>query len=242
MDERIQNRFRWDASGCRPDGGRLRGCRWSPEMDQYRCTHYEALMSVRRDLHDQIGSTLAGMAMQLELAWRLVGMDTRTANVVLLELRSDITELIGRVRRIGAGNDTAHHIEDIDSALHAMIRRLSPAVAPRLKFSLHLDPKLGSVPEEVRSAAFWIVWEAVINVIKHSTGRHCTVSLSIEDNDLWVRVEDDGQVRARPAPGGSGIANMAARAAAQGGWCTTRVLRPKGFGVTAYLPLPHPKD
>lgn len=213
-------------------GGRCPQEAYSP------CLHYQTLLTVRRDLHDQVGSTLAGIAMQLELAWRLVRLDAGGAYVVLTELRSDIVDLIARVRRIGDGRDNALQVKNLESALRYLIRQANRVVAPRLNLVLNFDPRAGSAPEETRSAAFWIVMEAVINVLKHSTARHCTVTVSVRDGQLEVSVEDDGRPGERSASGGSGLANMAARAAEVGGQCSAGPQQPAGFLVTACFPLP----
>lgn len=242
MDERTQRPVRWEKSCRRPEGGWSRGGRWPPEADPYGCSHYQALMMIRRDLHDQIGSALAGMAVQLELALRLVGMEARSAHVVLSELRSDIVELMAKVRHMGDGRDTTQQMGNMEAALRSMILRANRAVAPRLDLSLNFDPRVSSVPEEIRSAAFWIVWEAVTNVLKHSTAQLCTVALSVRDGKLHVCVEDDGRVAVRLSSGGSGLVNMSARAAEQGGWCKAGPREQTGFAVTACFPLPETRD
>lgn len=238
MEERLEQQVAREMPCRRRGGGLPEGRQWPREADSLACSHYQALMTVRRDIHDQVGSALAGMAVQLELAWRMVSMDTRTAHAVLSELRSDVTELIARVRRIGDGRDTSRPPRDMEAALRSMLRQVNLAVAPRLVFSLNVDPDISSVPEEVSSAAFWIVREAVINVLKHSAARHCTVTLSVRDGELQVRVEDDGRVTIRAPSPGSGLINMSARAAEQGGWCTAGPREPHGYAVAACFPLP----
>jgi signal transduction histidine kinase len=237
MDERMEKPVRQGKALCRPEGGWSRGGRWAAEADSSECWHHRTLVTVRRDLHDKIGSALSGIAVQLELAQRLVGTDAENAQAVLSEVRADIVELIAKVRRIGDGFDTTHQMRNIEAALRSMIHRANRAVAPRMKLGLNFDPRVSSVPEETRSAAFWIVWEAVVNVLKHSTARHCTVGLSVRDGELHVHVEDDGRAT-MGSGGGCGLDNMSARAEEQGGWCTAGPRAPMGFAVTACLPLP----
>lgn len=176
--------------------------------------------------------------MQLELARRLVRMDAGGAHVVLSELRSDIVDLIARVRRIGDGRtERRFQVRSLESALRYLVRQANRVVAPRLEFTLDYDPRANWIPEEIRSAAFWIVLEAVINVLKHSAGRRCRVTFTLCDGQLQVRVEDDGHTVDRSSSGGSGLANMAARAAEVGGRCTAGPQQPTGFMVSARFPL-----
>jgi signal transduction histidine kinase len=204
----------------------------------HRCAHYQALMRTRRDLHDQIGSSLAAMAISLELAWQTAGQDCDGTRDVLAELHSDITELIGDVRRIVSDCEAQHGAENFEAALREMIDKMSRPVASRLKFSLYIDPSVRQIREDVSSAAFWIVREALVNVLKHAMAQHCSVSLLVRDGKLYLRVADDGSnPPARPRSGGSGLDNMSGRAAERGGWCTAGPALPNGFAVVACFPL-----
>lgn len=192
--------------------------------------------AVRRELHDVVGATLAGMATQLELASRLAG-DRQDVQGILDELRTEATELIAHVRRLAHGDADTFVVENPEKALRTMIARMNRAVAPRLAFTLDLSPAFGVVPVPVRSDAFWITREAVVNVLKHSTARHCLVSVALHDGALAIRVEDDGTARRPAAPAGIGLITMAARAARHGGWCRAARQEPRGFAVAARLPL-----
>lgn len=234
MNERFRQQVEWDVAW-RQAGRCGRRC----DPDQRGCSHYLALLAVRRDLHDQIGSTLAGIAMQLELACRLADIDASRVRDVLWEMRADVTELVTSVRRIGDGHGSDHRVVDMEAALRSIVDRLNRAAAPRHEISLEFDPAVSSVCEETGSAAFWIVREAVMNMLKHSLAQHCRVSLRVHDDELLVRVEDDGCPSLRPPTAGpnSGLANMSARAAELGGWCTAGPLEPSGFAVVACLPV-----
>jgi len=119
-----------------------------------------------------------------------------------------------------------------------MIGRMNRMVSERLEISLHIDPEVSSVQGDVGNAAFWITREALINVLKHSAARHCSVSLLVAEDELHVRVEDDGvRMPAKPRSGGSGLINMSERAAERGGWCTAGPVTPRGFTVVACIPL-----
>jgi signal transduction histidine kinase len=196
-------------------------------------------MSVRRDLHDQIGSSLAGMAMQLEVAQRSIGPDTAQSRRVLADLRTDMADLIANVRRLVANRNAAGAHCSVEMALRSMIGRMSRVVADRLDVSLELDPMIRTVRADIGWAAFWIVREAVTNVLKHSTADRCAIVISVRDNELTVRVEDNGTVipKQRRRTGGAGLINMTERAVEFGGWCTTGPVLPTGFLVVANFPL-----
>jgi len=199
------------------------------------CVHHQALVRTRRDLHDQIGASLAAMVVQLELAQRLTTSDPAAADRALTELRTEAIEVLADVRRISATGRASEPC-DITTALQAMIRRMNHAVGDRLRISLTVDGALGCIRGDTATAGFWIVREAVINVLKHARATRCEVVLAAGDNGLTVRVSDDGVGVSGHRRSGCGLANMAARAAERGGWCVAQPRRPQGFVVSAWLP------
>jgi signal transduction histidine kinase len=201
------------------------------------CVHQHTLLGVRRDLHDKVGSSLSSVIMMLEVAERLVEIDTMRAQCVLADLRVDLAELITQVRWLVTGREDMHISRDVSTVLRAMLGRMSRLFADRLTISTDLDPLVESVPESVAHTAFWIVREAMANVLKHSGAQHCSVRLSVREGQLQVRIEDDGVGIPLFAPvTGSGLANMAWRATQQGGWCTVNQVHPSGTAVSAWLP------
>jgi signal transduction histidine kinase len=209
----------------------------SCQGDHEDCLHHVSLRAVRRDLHDLVGGGLAGIATQLELLTRLTGADEGKAQDVLADLRAETVELIAHVRRLAHGRAVDSQVQNVEAALRSMTSQLNRALAPQLNFTLDYDAAVSLVGIEVRSAAFWISREAIINVVKHSRARHCIVSLAVSGGELRLRVEDDGPGRRTPSPGGTGLMNMAARAAQHGGWCCGSRLSPKGFALVARFPL-----
>ncbi|HEX4721458.1 MAG TPA: ATP-binding protein [Pseudonocardiaceae bacterium] len=230
FDERGQS-CGWPAEALVP---RQRGVR----RDVHVCSHYQNLQMVQRDLHDQVGSSLAGMTMTIDVARRSLASDSAEADRVLIELRTDVTKLIAYVRQLLATNDAQPHGGSVAVALHSMIGGMSRAVADRMVITLDVDPRIGTVDDDIAWAAFWIVREAMTNVLKHSSARHCAVRVTVRGDELHVRVQDDGVGLGGARGGhGAGLANMTSRATDHGGWCAIEPLRPGGVAVTAWFPL-----
>lgn len=205
------------------------------------CPHYHALLMVRRDLHDQVGSTLAGMTMTIDVARRSLTSSNPETDRLLTDLRADVTALMAHVRQL-LNDDGQRSGGSVATALRSMVSGMSRTAAGRMAISLDIDPRLDTIDEDVAWAAFWIVREAMTNVLKHSRARHCAVTLSVRRTELQVRVQDDG-VGIRDtdrAAGGTGLTNMTARATDQGGWCSIEPRKPSGVAVTAWLPLGEP--
>jgi signal transduction histidine kinase len=90
-------------------------------------------------------------------------------------------------------------------------------------------------PPETEASAYFIVAEALTNVMKHSNARSAEVRASVADDALQVEVRHDRIGGADP--GGQGLLGMADSVTALGG--RFRVDSPAGGGtlVVATLPL-----
>jgi len=90
-------------------------------------------------------------------------------------------------------------------------------------------------PAEIEASAYFIVAEALTNVVKHSHATRAEVTASVQDGALLVQVQDDGVGGADPS--GHGLVGMNDRVTALGG--RLDIESPAGGGtiVTATLPL-----
>jgi signal transduction histidine kinase len=91
-------------------------------------------------------------------------------------------------------------------------------------------------PPALEATAYFIVAEALTNVVKHSGARNAEVRAFVDGGALHVEVRDDGAGGAR-SDGHSGLLGLHDRAAALDG--DVRVDSPRGAGtvVSATLPI-----
>ncbi|EFL33580.1 two-component system sensor kinase [Streptomyces viridochromogenes DSM 40736] len=100
------------------------------------------------------------------------------------------------------------------------------------------------LPGAVAATVFRVVQEALTNTVRHADARTVAVRLTYGDDDLSVRVTDDGR-GPQPGSGGSGhgLAGIRERAAAHGGSAMTgRGADGRGFEVLVRLPVPAPVE
>ena len=90
-------------------------------------------------------------------------------------------------------------------------------------------------PPKPGSTAYYVVNEAVTNVVKHADARRIGLRVVQDDAALHVRVEDDGRGRACVRPG-SGLAGLADRVAAAGGSLLVHSPAGRGTIIEAVLP------
>jgi signal transduction histidine kinase len=86
----------------------------------------------------------------------------------------------------------------------------------------------------VEANAYFVVAEALTNVLKHARAESAQVSASIDDGTLRVKVRDDGIGGADPS--GHGLVGMSDRIAALGGRFAVDSPAGRGTVVTATLP------
>jgi signal transduction histidine kinase len=91
------------------------------------------------------------------------------------------------------------------------------------------------VAPEIEASAYFVVAEALTNVVKHARATRANVAGSVGDGVLRVEVRDDGAGGADSE--GHGLLGLADRVAALGG--RLRIDSPRGAGtvLTAELPL-----
>jgi signal transduction histidine kinase len=105
----------------------------------------------------------------------------------------------------------------------------------RLRLPVELDLPAQRFPPEVEATAYFIVAEALTNVVKHAHATRAQLAVTVQDSHLHVKVRDDGVGGADPH--GRGLLGMAVRAAAVGGRLMVESSAGGGSLVVAMLPL-----
>lgn len=188
---------------------------------------------LRRELHDGLGPSLAGIGLGLQAAADgLSGGETGYAARLVDRTRAEVAGAVAEIRRIIDGlRPAALDRFGLAEAVVRHARSLAPA--------LTVDVRTRGLPllsPEVEGAAYRIVGEALTNVARHSGARKVGVVLTADEQALHIAVADDGQGIPPDAPPGVGLASMHRRARALGG---SLVIAPAACGtlVSATLPL-----
>jgi len=202
-------------------------------------TREEERRRLRRDLHDGLGPTLAGLTL---------GLDTALARYAG---RPDLQDLLGRlkvesqravsdVRRIVYGlRPPALDELGLAGSLREEVGRLR-CEAPALTVDLDLPGDgLADLPAAIEVACYRIVTEALTNVARHAQASRCSVRLWL-DGDMGISVRDDGVGLADGWRAGVGIASMRERVAELGGDLVIGPGHPHGTAIAARLPWDRP--
>ncbi|GIG91587.1 sensor histidine kinase [Plantactinospora endophytica] len=187
---------------------------------------------LRRDLHDGLGPTLAGMAMQVRAAHKLVAGQPRTGRI-LDALGADLQTCTAEVRQLVDQLRPPALDRGLAAALRNECARFD---SPTLTVRLQVDGNLQGLPAAIEVAAYRIVAEALNNVTRHSQASTCRVNVRRE-RALTVEIVDDGVGLGPRRPGGVGLDSMRERAAELGGAFEIAQTDPHGTSIRVRLPF-----
>jgi signal transduction histidine kinase len=190
----------------------------------------QARRTIQRDLHDGAQQRLVSAIVTLTMAREAVA-DGDPAALELLDdalryARTATTEL----RELARGILPSILIsEGLAAAVETLVADLP------LPVSCDIDTT--RLPQSLETNAYFIVAEAVTNVVKHAHATRGRVAADVDVDLFTLEVRDDGVGGARTG-GGNGLLGLRDRAAALGG--DVRIDSPPGQGtvVTVTLPIP----
>ena len=163
-----------------------------------------------RELHDNVGPTLAGTRMQIESVRGLLPADF-TGTALMDRAIQGIDEALRTLRRVVHGLRPP----ELDAlGLCGALRELAVFLSgPSLRVETALASELSPLSKSVEVAAYRIVAEALTNVVRHAQATRAEITVHLDDDNLVVQVSDDG-VGVPPDAGkhGMGLRFMAQRA------------------------------
>jgi signal transduction histidine kinase len=184
---------------------------------------------IERDLHDGAQQRLVALALQLRSAQRQ--RDGKVDPEVDRLLASTVDELqlaVNELRELARGVHPAILTEEgLAAALESLTSRMALPVA--------LAASEERLAPQVEATAYFIVCEALANVVKHARASKATVAATRRNGVLVVEVEDDGIGGAR-ADNGSGLRGLADRVEALGGRLRVESAAGGGTRVVGEIP------
>ncbi len=188
---------------------------------------------LRRDLHDGLGPSLAGLGLQVDAVQNLLEAGEDPGDRIR-QLRAGLRGTVVEVRRIVEGLRPPA-IDDL--GLFGAMAELGHELAGGSGLALHLDlpAERPQLPAAVEVAAYRVTQEALTNVVRHAAATSCRVTGSLDDETLVIAVIDDGRGGAGPSDG-IGMTSMRERADEIGGHVEVTSTRP-GTTVTIRLPV-----
>ncbi|MFF4155893.1 histidine kinase [Streptomyces sp. NPDC001678] len=184
---------------------------------------------IERDLHDGAQQRLVSLAVNLGLA-----------KVTMPGLPEDARKVIDAAHR--EAKEAIAELQDLVRGLHPAVledRGLDAALsglAERAPLPVRVKVDLASRPAQaVEAVAYFVVSEALANVVKHAQASRADVTVERFGGILLVVVSDDGVGGADPS-GGTGLAGLAKRVASVDG--TFSFSSPVGGPTVVTVELP----
>jgi two-component system sensor histidine kinase DesK len=190
-------------------------------------------MRFARDLHDLLGYSLSAITLKAEVTRRLVGTNPGRARDELAEVLDISRQALADVRIVASGYRNISLAKEASS-----VTSLLGAAG----IDARVDINCGALDEKVDTVFATILREAVTNMLRHSTARHCAIEASIAGETIRLQVSNDGVAHsAASGRAGGGLENLSARLATIGGQITARVRADGWFSVLAEAPLTPPE-
>ncbi|HWD09311.1 MAG TPA: GAF domain-containing protein [Actinomycetota bacterium] len=192
---------------------------------------------IARELHDEIGQALTGLALSLASLERVAPPELRTA---LADARAGMGELVSRVHDFSLSLRPPM-LDDI-GLLPALLWLTEHVLSTQtgLQVDLEHEGLDRRFSWEVETAAYRIVQEALTNIVRHADSGRAHVRCLVEGEELFIEVGDEGigfkpqSVRPHTT---SGLRGMQERARLLGGGVRIDSAPGKGTRVMARLPL-----
>lgn len=190
---------------------------------------------LQRDLHDELGPTLASMSMQLDAARAQFSDDPTAGDAVLSEVQAQLKATVGTIRRL-VYQLRPPMLDQLGliGALRAHGLRVERSAGVRVQ--LDLPPALPPLSAALEVAAYYIVVEALTNLARHARAQTAWVRVRAEASYLRIDISDDGVGMAAASEPGVGLRSMRERALELGG--TWQLLRAESGGVHIRAALP----
>lgn len=197
---------------------------------------------IARDLHDGVGQTLAGALMALAQA-RSAAAPLPACEPALRQAEDLLQHGIREVRTV---SHLLHPPLLDESGLISAIRWYIEEFSKRSRIAvtLDLDEDEDRLTQEIKTAVFRIVQEALTNVYRHSRAQMAHIEIQSDRTCLQLTIKDDGRgipagMSSMPRNGktGVGLASMRERATLLGGTFGIQS-DTKGTTLSVSIPIP----
>jgi signal transduction histidine kinase len=176
-----------------------------------------------REIHDELGQAMGGLALQAEVLQRLVSPDDEQAQAQLAQMKALITTTTDSMYdMILALRPSALDDLGLAAALRAHAERALASTG--IQFEMDAGEFNGRLPSKMETALYRLFQEALSNAIRHANAKHIRVRLALHEGWFEGHIEDDGRGfdpndshLTGTAPRGLGLLGMKERAAQFGG-------------------------
>ena len=206
-------------------------------LDQIVQAQEEERKNISRELHDQLGQSLAALLLtvQSNAALRAAPADVQE------DVTGQIRRLSDEVRRLAWGMRPSI-LDDygLDSALARYVQEMAKASGLVLDYQYTSPPGVGRLAPRIEVTLYRIAQEAVTNVVCHAQAARASVVVLRQSHEVTLLVDDDGRgFTPAQVPGDRslGLTGMRERASLLGGTCLVESRPGEGTTIRVNIPL-----
>ena len=194
---------------------------------------------IARELHDEAGQVMIGIKLELQVLAQQVSATAPELREEFDRLRRKVNESTAQIKEIG--RTLRPPILD-QLGLEAALNRCVSDFAARtgLPFYFETTGLITRLPQEVETACYRLVQEALTNAVRHAQAHHVHIVLTVEQDQLCLSVEDDGCGfdPKELSHAGLGLLGMQERITMFDGTFTITSVPGTGTTIKAVIPVP----
>lgn len=196
-----------------------------------------------RELHDQTGQTLAGLAMGLHSVKSIMQSSPGMAGQRLQELESMSATAVDDLRELIADLRPAQ-LDDL--GLVPALRDMANHVARRsgMQVEINASEARRRLRAQVETILYRLAQEALNNAARHSHAKNVTITLEFSAEDVMLDIRDDGigfvpeaVIKTQSPRRAWGLLGMQERVTLVGGTLKIESAPGKGTRLVAHIPL-----
>lgn len=160
-------------------------------LEEHRITS-EARRKLGFEIHDGIIQGLYAAGLKIEYLMKNDVEYKRKA--LLVEIKNDLNNTIEKTREfLSSSTLETIQIEDFNYSLQQMVNKYNESQNIKISLNSQISSlKYGQLSSENCTQIFYILQEAISNVIKHSKATKADVNLEVREEALYIEVLDNG--------------------------------------------------
>jgi signal transduction histidine kinase/ligand-binding sensor domain-containing protein len=191
---------------------------------------------IARDLHDDLGTALTGLALQLDVARREAG-DNQPVAVRFSQSAEQARDLADRMREVvWTINPRCDTLSGLATFIEQQVTQFFHADGLKLKLDFPEAIPTAPLGAQARHQLALGVREALTNVVRHARATEVVLRLAISNQELLLEVRDNGCGFQPLETPGHGLSNMRTRMEQVGG--TLNCVSHPGQGTIIRFCLP----
>ncbi len=144
------------------------------------------------EIHDGIIQELYATGLKIEYLSKF--KDNPAASVILEQVKGNITTTINKTREFISINALDEiQLDKLKDSLEELIRKYNESQSVKITLKFKISPYMGDLLPEKTTQIYYIVQEAITNVIKHSQADYAEVLLESRNNFMYITINDNGK-------------------------------------------------